>query len=164
MKKIKILLFFILLISFIACRNNKPKTESNIHPNKNKTLKTFTFENLKNVLHNGKKRILILNFWATWCPSCRKEIPDFIQFYDEFKDKVTLIGLALDESEADVENFIKLAKINYPIYICDKRLAEHFMVQAIPVTFVFKDGKYVYSHVGEYPYYQLKSDISQLLK
>jgi len=163
MKKFKIFILLTLIpIFLISCENkneNKIKNETN-----SSSLKTFTFNDLKNILHNGKKRILILNFWATWCPTCRKEIPDFIQIYDEFKNKVTIIGLALDESEADVENFIKLAKINYPIYLCDKRLAEHFMVQAIPVTFVFKDGKYVFSHVGDYPYYQLKSDISQLLK
>ena len=163
MKKFKIFILLTLIpIFLISCENkneNKIKNETN-----SSSLKTFTFNDLKNILHNGKKRILILNFWATWCPTCRKEIPDFIQIYDEFKNKVTIIGLALDESETDVENFIKLAKINYPIYLCDKRLAEHFMVQAIPVTFVFKDGKYVFSHVGDYPYYQLKSDISQLLK
>ncbi len=156
MRKIFILTCCIIVLFFsFSCSKKEKSAVSNIP--------TFTLKDLEKVL-NGKHKIVLINFWATWCPTCRQEIPDLIQFYDEYKNKVTLIGLSVDESKTDVANFIKMAKINFPIYIADKNLAQHFMVQAIPVTYVFKNGKYLYRHIGDYSYSQLKADIKELLK
>ncbi len=164
MKSIKFIAFFLIFAFLISCNNRNEQSESETTNNNSKKLSVFTIKNLSHILKTSKNKIVIVNFWSTWCPECRKEIPDFIQFYDEFKDNVTLIGLALDENEDDVINFIKISKINYPIFLCSKSLAEHFMIQAIPVTYIFKNGKFLFSHLGAYSYSQLKSDILALLK
>jgi len=59
---------------------------------------------------------LIVNFWATWCPTCRAETPDLIDLYEEYRDKgVLLLGVNLRENEAAVSTFVEDFGINYPI-------------------------------------------------
>ncbi len=151
---------FLLMFSITSC-SSKPENKG---VNKNIHLKIFTFEDLKKELHDNKTEVLVINFWATWCGVCREEMPDLIQVYDDFKGKIRLIGLALDESEDEVKNFITISKVNFPIYLSSKKLAQHLMVNGIPVTYIFKNGKYVKYHVGKYEYSELKKDIAKLLK
>ena len=165
MKKLTFI-FLILVFLFSACNNKGNKVTSSSKSTDEKiksSIPVFSFNSLKELLKKNPKKIILLNFWATWCGSCREEIPDLIQFYDEFKNKVILIGLSLDESDDDIKNFIKLAKINFPIYKADQQLAQHFMVQSIPATYIFKNGKFIDMHVGPYFYSDLKRDISLLL-
>ena len=156
----KILVFlttiFLLMFSIASC-SSKPENKS-IH------LKIFTFEDLKKELHDNKTEVLVINFWATWCGACREEMPDLIQINDDFKGKIKLIGLALDESEDDVIKFISMSKVNFPIYLSSKKLSQHLMVNGIPVTYIFKNGKYVKYHIGKYEYSELKKDILKFLK
>ena len=150
----------LIMFSLLSC-SNKPEQKGSV---KNIELKTFTFEDLKNELKNKKTDILIINFWATWCGECRKEMPDLIAFYDKFKDKVKSIGLSLDESKDDVRKFMEIAKVNFPVYMSSKKLTQHLMVNGIPVTYIFKNGKYAKYHIGQYQYFELKEDITNLLK
>ncbi len=71
--------------------------------------KTISLESLK-----GK--VVVLNFWATWCPPCRAEIPEFIRFYRDFaKEGVVIIGLGVNETEDALREFRDSNRINYPI-------------------------------------------------
>ena len=166
MKKSKLLvivsLVSLLTMAIFACSN---KQESSSKENvKNLTFKSFTFEDLKRELHTSEQKVVIINFWATWCPECRAEMPDLIEFYDKYKGKVKVIGLSLDESVDELKNFMQLSHVNFPIYIAGKKLVQHLMINAIPVTFLFKNGKYVKYHVGKYSYSDLKKDVDNLLK
>ena len=166
----KIIYFLAILIFFFISCNNKQKNNFNStnKTSKEETIKSaipiFDFQTLKDLLVKNPKKIILLNFWATWCGACREEIPDLIQFYDEYKDKIILIGLCLDKSEENIKNFIKLAKINFPIYKADDQLTRHFMVQTIPATYIFKNGKFIDMHIGPYYYADLKRDINILEK
>ena len=166
MKKIAATIL-IFLFFFIGCNSKSDENQKNNSlkkVSKSSSIPVFTLQTLKEVLLKNPNKIVLINFWATWCGVCREEIPDLIQFYDEYKNKVVLIGLSLDESDQDIKNFIKLAKINFPIYKADKKLAAHFMVQEIPVTFIFKNGKFINMHIGAYYYSDLKRDIDNLIK
>ncbi len=162
---ISIICIMLLTFSFLSC-SNKKENVSNKEKKAEKeiVLKKFDLNSLKNLFNNNKKPLILLNFWATWCSECRKEMPNLIEFYDKYKDKVTLIGLSLDNSKEEVKNFMKLAHVNFPVYMVDKKLSQHFMVNGIPVTFIFKNGKFVKYHLGSYSYSQLTSDIDSLLK
>ena len=87
-------------------------------------------------------KVIILDFWATWCPPCKKEIPDFIELYKQYSKRgVTIVGIALDEYEA-VKNFHSENKINYPILLgTDEVVKLYGGIRGIPTTFVIdKDG------------------------
>jgi peroxiredoxin len=87
-------------------------------------------------------KVIILDFWATWCPPCKKEIPDFIELYKQYSKRgVTIIGIALDEYNA-VKNFHSENKINYPILLgTDEVVKLYGGIRGIPTTFVIgKDG------------------------
>lgn len=69
----------------------------------------------KNVsLNDLKGRVVILNFWATWCPSCSEEFPSMLKLVRKFKGKVVLVAVSIDENKVDIENFINGLKTEFP--------------------------------------------------
>lgn len=112
-------------------------------------------------------KVVIVNFWATWCGPCRKEIPDFIEFYKEYKGKgVEMIGVSLDrDGWGVVTPFVKKNKINYPIVVGDGEVAAKFSnFNAIPTTFIIdKNGNIVDEHTGVMTKKALEAKIKPLL-
>ncbi len=62
----------------------------------------------------GKKPVVV-DFWASWCPNCRRDMPNLNRFYEKYKDKVEVIGVNLQESESIIEKFISSKGISFPI-------------------------------------------------
>lgn len=94
-------------------------------------------------LSSYKGKVLFLNFWATWCPPCRKEIPDFIEAYRELKGEgLEILGLSFDElSAAEVAEWVKSAGINYPVAMATPEIVGAYEPgQFIPATIVV-DGQ-----------------------
>ena len=105
-------------------------------------------------LSNWKGKVLVLNFWATWCAPCREEIPDFILADTEYRSKgVAIVGLALDEPEK-VAEFAKTFGITYPLLIGGAEAYDFAArlgnkVRGIPFTAIIdREGKVVYLGVG----------------
>lgn len=97
---------------------------------------------------NGK--VVILDFWATWCPPCRREIPDFIDLQKTYGGKgLAVVGIALDE-EAKVRTFVQQNGINYDVLIGDRNVASDYGgIKSIPTTFVIdRSGTVVAKFVG----------------
>ncbi len=88
-----------------------------------------------------KGKVVLVNFWATWCPPCRKEMPDLNTLYQRFKDQGFVI-LAISDEEADkIKPFVAEPKISYPILLDPGRKVNGlFQVQGIPKSFVFDRG------------------------
>jgi cytochrome c biogenesis protein CcmG/thiol:disulfide interchange protein DsbE len=85
--------------------------------------------------HRGK--VVVLNFWATWCPPCRKEIPDFNELQAQYGDKgLQFIGVALDEEGLPkVKKWTSTNPVNYPVVIADAQIKKTYgEMNAIPVT------------------------------
>jgi cytochrome c biogenesis protein CcmG/thiol:disulfide interchange protein DsbE len=93
-----------------------------------------------------------LNFWATWRPPCREEIPALIALPDKYKDQgLVVIGVSVDQGgAATVQSFAKRMKINYPIVMGDERTAAAYgNVQVIPTTFfIDRSGNIAGEHAG----------------
>ena len=103
-------------------------------------------------LSQFKGKIVIIDFWATWCPPCRKGIPDLIAIQKEYKKDVVVIGISVDQekTKADVPGFVKNYGINYPVvYFDDKVVQDYGGISAIPTSFVVaQSGNIVDQHVG----------------
>jgi thiol-disulfide isomerase/thioredoxin len=102
-------------------------------------------------LEEAKGKVVLLNFWATWCGPCRAEIPDLIELQKEFKDKLEIIALATDEDDAEeVKKFVAKEGINYPVAMDDDKVSgEYGGVPALPTSFVIDpQGRVVEKHVG----------------
>ncbi len=132
---------------------------------------TFSYEDLQGNMRDSNEwegKIVVLNFWATWCPPCRKEIPDFIELQETHKDNVQFIGVAIDDKEA-VADFADTLGINYPTLLGDmaaigisKQLGNRF--SGLPFTAIFdKNGKLVHQQIGEITHADLEKHFSKLL-
>ena len=100
--------------------------------------KTWTLKGLR-----GK--VVLVNFWATWCPPCRKEMPDLEKLYKQFKDQDLIILAISDENAGKVKPFVAEQKVTYPILLDPGRKVNVlFQVEGIPKTFVYdRSGKMV---------------------
>jgi thiol-disulfide isomerase/thioredoxin len=115
-------------------------------------------------------KIRVINFWATWCPPCRKEIPQFMALQTELAGQgVVFLGVAIDDEKA-VKNYNEDLLINYPLLIATDAgvaLARQFgdVMDAVPYTVIVnQQGQIVYRQPGEVTKEQLMSVISPLLK
>ena len=93
-------------------------------------------------LSDFEGKVLFLNFWATWCPPCRAEIPDFIEVYNKYKDQgLAILGVSVDRISANkVEDFVIKNKMNYPVAMATAELFKNYpSPSAIPTTLVI-DG------------------------
>jgi peroxiredoxin len=96
-------------------------------------------------LKDLKGKVVLVNFWATWCPPCRKEMPDLDALYSKFKDQGLIVLAISDEETAKVAPFIAERKISYPVLLDPgRKINDAFIVEGIPKSFVYdRSGKMV---------------------
>jgi thiol-disulfide isomerase/thioredoxin len=113
-----------------------------------------------------KGKVVFINFWATWCPPCRAEIPVLIDLANRYKDRLQIVGVSVDDGDpADVKQFAKQAGINYPIVMANRAIvAEYGGVAALPTMFVVNpDGNVVQKHEGLYSNELYEAEVRLLL-
>lgn len=132
----------------------------------------FTLNDLQNRPHqigewDGK--VLVVNFWATWCSPCRKEIPQFIALQREFgKRGLQFLGIAIDDPDA-VREFVQSLALNYPVLVGEQdaiEVAKAYgnLIGALPYTAVVdRKGMIVLTHQGEVSGRQLQQVIERLI-
>jgi len=108
----------------------------------------FTLTDLKGQswhLRDLRGKVVLVNFWATWCPPCRKEMPDLQALYDKYRDRGFVVLSISDEESAKVTPFIAERKITYPVLLDPgRKVNTAFVVEGIPKSFVYdRDGKLV---------------------
>ncbi|HTS09236.1 MAG TPA: TlpA disulfide reductase family protein [Candidatus Eisenbacteria bacterium] len=92
-------------------------------------------------LRDLKGKVVLVNFWATWCPPCRKEMPDLQALYDKYKDQGFLVLSISDEKTAKVAPFIVERKITYPVLLDPgRKVNDAFVIEGIPKSFVYDRG------------------------
>ncbi|MEO6803507.1 MAG: TlpA disulfide reductase family protein [Granulicella sp.] len=117
-------------------------------------------------LASYRGKVVLLNFWATWCAPCLLEIPQFSAWQKEFgSDKFQVIGVSMDDASPEVVQMVSKLKIAYPVLMGDEHLGtEYGGILGLPVTFLIdRDGK-IAARYGTPDLAQLKSDIQHLLQ
>ena len=119
-------------------------------------------------LSKYRGKVVVVNFWATWCEPCRNEIPDFIELYKKYKSKgVEFIGISVDQDGWEVvKPYVKESGINYPIVLQDDKVVQNYGgFDGIPTTFVIDaKGTIAFEQTGMLTKTQLESKIQSLLK
>ena len=113
-----------------------------------------------------KGKVVLLTFWATWCPPCRAEIPMLIKLKDAYKDRLEIVGVSLDDDPAaQVKAFTTNNRFNFPVVMATREIIRDYGgVPALPTTFVINtDGKIVQKHIGLYRTSVYEGEIRALL-
>ncbi|MDH5472879.1 MAG: TlpA family protein disulfide reductase [Gammaproteobacteria bacterium] len=114
-------------------------------------------------------KVILVNFWATWCPPCKKEIPAFMALQDEYAEQgFQVIGIAIDDEES-VKDYVDTMGINYPVMAAELAAMEVSRwygnrLNALPYSaFINRDGKIIYTRSGELTKAQVEHIIKPLL-
>jgi thiol-disulfide isomerase/thioredoxin len=102
-------------------------------------------------LASAHGKVILLNFWATWCGPCRAEIPTLIELQNRYKDRLLIIGLVVDDDDPDaVKQVVDSEGINYPVALAtDNIRITYGGIPALPTVFVINsDSRIVQKHVG----------------
>ncbi|MCJ0931936.1 redoxin domain-containing protein [Virgibacillus halodenitrificans] len=113
--------------------------------------------------YRGKK--VMLNFWATWCPPCREEIPAMQNFYDE--KEIVILAVNLTQTEAkkqDVVDFMEKHRVNFPVLLDEASdVSNKYRIQPIPTTYMIdSQGKIRFKAYGAMTYEQMVSEFEKM--
>jgi thiol-disulfide isomerase/thioredoxin len=178
LRKLLFLVFLIFTSAMLGCNDSTPKSEitknnllaaAKIDMDNNAapdfTLYTLNGEEVKLSDYLGK--VVILDFWATWCAPCRKGIPDLVSIQNEYKEDLVVIGISLDQpaTQDELVPFIESYGINYPVVLGNIEVsAVYGNIQAIPTSFIIdQEGNIINKHIGLVPKSTLVEEINSLL-
>jgi len=128
------------------------------------SLKDLSGQPLTLSSHRGK--VVLLDFWATWCVPCKDEIPHFIDFQNRYGSQgFQVIGLSMDDDEQLVRTFRDKLKMNYPVAMGSVQLAEQYGgVLGLPITFIIdRQGRIISKHIGATDASAFETEIRNLL-
>jgi len=129
----------------------------------------FSLANLdgKNVsLKDFANKVIVVDFWATWCAPCREEIPHLNKLYENYRGKgLVVVGISMDTEEAEVvKQFAKEFRMEYPVVMADENVQQDFGgVLGLPTTFIIdRKGNIVKKYTGYQP--GMIGDMEQIIK
>ncbi len=161
------ILGLVLLLGLSAC---KPRNQLNLSGGNRPPAPEFQLTDINGKplsLAQYKGKVVLLDFWATWCAPCKVEIPHFIALQDKYGSQgLQIIGLSMDDDAKPVVKFAEQMKINYPIAVGDEKLASKYGgVLGLPIAFIIdKEGRIVHKHVGETAPDVFEKEVAELLR
>ena len=163
-------------IDAVAASDNAHKTSTLALPSKTnnawelKSIRLPDLEGRQQELKDWSGKVIMLNFWASWCSPCQYEIPEFVEYQDEYADKgLQVVGIGLDEARK-LKNVARTLGINYPVLVIDEQAGAALMREwgndsgIIPYTVIIdRDGHIRYIHRGRMDEYAFKHYVKPLL-
>ncbi len=179
MKALKIVFIALLSLNSIwscsSSNNNKtaeqaPSNLPQSMPAKSTSSPTFVVADLKGNSHTFEefkgKGPLMLNFWGTWCPPCRRELPDLVKIYEEYKPKgLEIVGLAVKDTPEKVRQFAGENNLNWVMLMANMDAMVSFgATQGVPTTIFFdKNGFEKARYIGARSYEDFKAEVEKIL-
>ena len=168
--KLRTLAVAAIALALAACTTKSPskpvKAASDRKAAPDFTLKDADGKPVRLSEYRGK--VVLLNFWATWCGPCKMEIPWFIDFEQKYKDKnFAVLGVSLDEDGWEsVKPYIAEKKINYRVVVGTEQVAQLYgEVDSLPTTFMIdREGRIATVHIGLVSKSEYIHDIDDLLQ
>lgn len=141
-----------------------------VRPESRSMAPDFTLNDLSGVpvkLSDFRGKVVLLNFWATWCAPCKAEVPAFVSFERAYGNHdFTVLGISLDEGGSSaVKQFVEAEHVNYPVLIGDNRIADAFGgLTAVPTTLIIDQrGRIAAVHIGLCKPSEYEADIKAVL-
>jgi thiol-disulfide isomerase/thioredoxin len=162
---------FVFLLAVLGGCSRGPNVELIAAPNRISAAEiSANFLNSQNVyLSQLKGKVVLLNFWATWCPPCRMEIPSLVKMKNTYQSKgLEIIGLSVEANNKRpkeyFDKFISDSQINYPVGLSGMETMRSYGINPIPATFfIDKSGRVAYKMEGGYPEEYIVAVIKKLL-
>ena len=159
------IIFFLLFSFYHAEANDNNELIFHNSPKKIEALNLKKLDGTSVNLRNISNNYLIINFWATWCPPCIKEIPDLLEIQEKFKDKIKLVFISVDSSpEKVIPNFIKKNKFkNFDVYTDQQFLAsKNLNIKIMPTTIIVNKELFEIARITGYAKWLDKSFIKKI--
>lgn len=128
-------------------------------------LPAISQQQLSTLIKENSGKVILLNFFATWCPPCKVEMPELVKLRETFpKDQLLVIGMSVDEEKDAVPAFLEKVGVNYPVYMAAKDVTAAYDINSVPHNAFFDPaGKLVISEPGLADLDLLKETINTLL-
>ena len=159
------IIFFLLFSFYHAEANDNNELIFHNSPKKIEALNLKKLDGTSVNLRNISNNYLIINFWATWCPPCIKEIPDLLEIQEKFKEKIKLVFISVDSSpEKVIPNFIKKNKFkNFDDYTDQQFLAsKNLNIKIMPTTIIVNKELFEIARITGYAKWLDKSFIKKI--
>lgn len=165
---------FILTLAFIlGCFGSESSSDNKSNDAQVATIGNSPIFNAKDISgtwHSADewlgKQPVVINFWGTWCPPCRREIPDLVKLNDEYAPKgVVLISLAVNDSPSSVENYAANNNMDWELLMAEEQiLVDYKVTTGIPTTiFIDRNGNEITRFIGMRDYATLKQGFDAIL-
>jgi cytochrome c biogenesis protein CcmG/thiol:disulfide interchange protein DsbE len=167
----KVLIFLFLISVIVGCGSSNPnidlisKSDRVTAPEIDASFINSSPINLEKL----KGKVVVLDFWATWCPPCRMEIPSFIKLYQAYHSRgLEIVGLTIEAPSSQPQGyfrqFLREAMINYPVGFSSDKTTKTYDVEVYPMTFfIDKTGKVARIFRGARPEEEIVGVIEKLL-
>lgn len=128
----------------------------------NFTLKTLEGKEIS--LSDLRGKVVLVNFWATWCPPCREEMPLFEEVYKKYKNRgFEILAISTDTSADAVKEFVKEFKVSFPVLMDDGKVSSSYGIQGLPTSFLIdREGKVIKIRLGKYR--EVEKDVKEALE
>jgi peroxiredoxin len=152
---------------YVASRRSasrpKPTASGNLAPD----FIVTDLDGRKLTLSDYKGKVVLLDFWATWCTPCREEIPHFVEMQNKYGPQgFQVIGISMDDDAKPVREFYQQFELNYPVAVGDDKLADKFGgVFGLPINFVIdREGRIQFRHPGATDVAVFDQEVNDLLR
>jgi peroxiredoxin len=164
-----VILLVFLTVGAVQAESEKGEQRDNL-PGLRVGLKAPDFE-LKNLngqtvrLSDFKGQKVMLNFWASWCPPCKVEIPEMQKFYQDDRNKITVLAINIDP-QSDIKGLVKKMKVHFPILLDEgEKVAKAYQIISIPTTyFIDEKGIIKRKHIGAMSEEKIMEIVNDLLR